>query len=60
MVEEIVAAGTPASVSGVRLRDVNTGEVGLLAVDGVFVAIGHTPNTAPFRGQVAMDAEGYI
>jgi thioredoxin reductase (NADPH) len=42
------------------VRDVRTGEAGLLEVDGVFVAIGHTPNTAPFRGQVALDEEGYV
>jgi thioredoxin reductase (NADPH) len=60
VVEEIAAAGTPASVSGVRVRDVRTGEPSFLAVDGVFVAIGHTPNTAPFRAQVALDDEGYV
>ena len=60
VVEEIVSAGKPASVSGVRLRDVVSGQRSELAVDGVFVAIGHTPNTAPFRGQVALDEEGYV
>jgi thioredoxin reductase (NADPH) len=60
VVEEIGATGTPASVSGVRVRDVRTGEASVLAVDGVFVAIGHTPNTAPFRAQVALDEEGYV
>ena len=43
-----------------RVRDVRTGAETALPVDGVFVAIGHTPNTALFRGQVEMDAEGYI
>ena len=37
-----------------------TGAFNRLPVDGVFIAIGHTPNTAIFAGQVAMDAEGYI
>jgi thioredoxin reductase (NADPH) len=37
-----------------------TGRVSDLATDGVFIAIGHVPNTAIFGGQVAMDAEGYI
>ena len=60
VVEEITAAGTPASVSGVVLRDLRTGQSSRLAVEGVFIAIGHTPATAPFAGQVAMDAEGYI
>jgi thioredoxin reductase (NADPH) len=59
-VEEIVSSGTPAGVSGVRLRHLRTGAQSRLDVDGVFVAIGHTPNTAVFRGQVALDDEGYV
>jgi thioredoxin reductase (NADPH) len=59
-VEEILGEGTPETVSGVRLRNVRTGAESRLPVEGVFVAIGHTPNTAVFKGQVAMDAEGYI
>jgi thioredoxin reductase (NADPH) len=42
------------------LRDARTGERRELAVDGVFVAIGHAPATALFKGQIDMDAEGYI
>jgi thioredoxin reductase (NADPH) len=60
VVEEITASGTPPTVDGVRLRDTNTGAATALSVDGVFVAIGHSPTTALFAGQVAMDAEGYI
>ena len=48
------------AVEGLRLRDVRGGAVSVLAVDGVFVAIGHTPNTTLFRGQLEMDDEGYI
>ena len=59
-VAEITSAGTPATVDGIRLRNVRSGAESRLAVDGVFVAIGHAPNTAPFRDQVAMDAEGYV
>ena len=58
--QEITAAGTPASVDGVRLKNLKTGATQNFAVDGVFIAIGHTPTTAPFAGQVACDAEGYI
>lgn len=47
-------------VTGLRLRKVTTGEDTELDVDALFVAIGHTPNTAPFRGQIAMDERGYI
>ena len=60
VVEEIVGGGSPEVVTGVRLRHVKTGAFNRLPVDGVFIAIGHTPNTAIFAGQVAMDAEGYI
>jgi len=60
VVEEILGAGQPESVVGVRLKNVKTGRVSDLATDGVFIAIGHVPNTAIFGGQVTMDAEGYI
>ena len=60
VVEEIEGGGAPEVVTGVRLRDVKTGGLARLPVDGVFIAIGHTPNTAIFAGQVAMDSEGYI
>jgi thioredoxin reductase (NADPH) len=60
VVAEIEGGGTPEVVAGVQLRNVKTGAVERLPVDGVFIAIGHTPNTAIFAGQVAMDAEGYI
>jgi thioredoxin reductase (NADPH) len=48
------------AVTGVVVRDVHTGAVRELAVDGLFVAIGHTPNTSLFKGQLATDAEGYL
>jgi len=59
VVEEITNATRPG-VDGLVLRDVITGERRSLAVDGVFVAIGHTPTTALFRGHVALDDDGYV
>ena len=48
------------SVTGVILRDILTGEARELATDGVFVGIGHTPNTSLFEGQLELDDNGYI
>jgi thioredoxin reductase (NADPH) len=47
-------------VTGVRLRNVVTGQVWDQQVDGLFVAIGHIPNTAVFKGQIETDKDGYI
>jgi len=47
-------------VTGVRVRDVNTGEESELAANGVFVAIGHAPSTELFAGQLEMDETGYL
>ncbi|MFC0864441.1 thioredoxin-disulfide reductase [Sphaerimonospora cavernae] len=47
-------------VSGVRVRNVKTGEETELAVAGVFIAIGHDPRTELVKGQVALDEQGYI
>jgi thioredoxin reductase (NADPH) len=48
------------SVEMVRLRNVDTGELKTVAVEGVFVAIGHDPNTKIFKGQLDMNADGYL
>ncbi len=60
VVEEIVGEGPPPVVTGVRLRDVNSGEMRTLSCDGVFVAIGHSPNTELFKGKLKMDEGGYL
>jgi thioredoxin reductase (NADPH) len=59
-VDEVLGGGSPEVVTGLRLRDTLSGRLQDLPVDGLFVAIGHTPTTAVFAGQVRMDAEGYI
>ena len=58
-VDEIKDTGK-GEVSSMVLRNNRTGEVKEIPVDGVFVAIGHTPNTALFHGQIDTDANGYI
>jgi len=60
VVEEILGAGTPPVVTGLRLSDRLSGAETTLDVDGVFIAIGHTPNTAVFAGQIELDPEGYV
>src|SRR5688572_14608205 len=47
-------------VTGIVVRNVKTGRLTEVPLDGVFIAIGHTPNTALFRGQIELDANGYI
>jgi thioredoxin reductase (NADPH) len=47
-------------VTGVRLRNTATGAVWEQEVDGFFLAIGHIPNTKPFKGQIDLDPDGYI
>ena len=47
-------------VTAIRLRDTRTNTNSEIAMNGVFMAIGHTPNTTPFRNQVTLDADGYI
>jgi thioredoxin reductase (NADPH) len=57
VVDEILGEG---AVTGARLRDVATGEATEVAADGVFMAIGHTPNTTLLEGQLELTAGGYV
>src|ERR1700722_16721521 len=59
IVEEILGHGNGA-VDGVRLRNPDTNEIREIKLDGVFVAIGHTPNSTVFKGKIEMDANGYL
>jgi thioredoxin reductase (NADPH) len=47
-------------VTGIVVRNLKTGQRSEVPLDGVFIAIGHTPNTSLFRGQIALDANGYV
>ena len=59
VVEEVLDV-SQNRVSGVRLKNIVTGEQSTLDCAGVFVAIGHTPNTQIFQGQLTMDEAGYL
>ncbi|GGA03261.1 thioredoxin reductase [Elstera cyanobacteriorum] len=59
-VEDILSAGSPATVTGVRVKHTQDGAVQDIPLDGVFVAIGHVPQTEVFKGKVELDADGYI
>jgi thioredoxin reductase (NADPH) len=62
VIEEIVGKDENGkkAVTGVRLRNVKTGRESLLRTDGVFMGIGHKPNTELFVGQLEMDQVGYL
>jgi len=60
VLDEVTGDADPLGVTGAKLRNVKTGVVSEVPVDGIFVAIGHRPNTDIFKGQIDMDAEGYI
>ena len=60
VVEEIYGTSDKTGVTGVRLRNVKTGTRSDVKCDGVFMAIGHQPNTQLFQGQIEMDRNGYL
>ena len=62
VVEEYLSEDGPlgSKVRGLKLRNLKTDEVTAMAVGGVFVAIGHRPNTDLFKGQLAMEDSGYL
>jgi thioredoxin reductase (NADPH) len=60
VVEEILGREQPRAVTGLRLRNVRTSASSEIAVEGVFIAIGHDPATALVKGQLKMDDAGYV
>jgi thioredoxin reductase (NADPH) len=60
VVDDIEGTQNPPGVNGIKLRNIRTGEVSVLPVHGVFIAIGHTPSTELFQGKLDMDESGYI
>jgi thioredoxin reductase (NADPH) len=60
VVTDVIGGGDPKSVSAIRAKNDVTGEMSDVTAEGLFIAIGHTPATEVFRGQVDMDNDGYI
>jgi thioredoxin reductase (NADPH) len=60
VVDEILGRERPLAVTGLRLENVRTGGLSEIAVDGVFIAIGHDPATKLVKGQLDMDRDGYV
>lgn len=58
--EEVLGDDNPPNVTGARIKNVKTGQTTDLSAHGVFIAIGHKPNTDIFKGQIETDEEGYI
>ncbi len=60
VLEEVLGTDDPPGVTGARIKNVKSGEVSELSVEGIFIAIGHDPNTELFKGQLDMDDDRYI
>lgn len=60
VVEEFVGEDNPPNLTGVKIKNVKSGESSVVPVHGAFVAIGHTPNTSLFEGQLEMDESKYL
>lgn len=60
VLEEVLGTENPKNVNGAKLKNTLTNEEVNLEVDGIFIAIGHTPNTSFLNGQLNLDQEGYI
>lgn len=60
VVDEVLGEENPRNMTGLRLKNTQTGEITDHPFDGLFVAIGHKPNTGIFEGQLTLDDEGYI
>lgn len=58
--EEILGGDNPFGVTGIRMKNTKTNEISDFDVDGVFIAIGHKPNTDIFKDKIDMDLDGYI
>src|SRR5690606_29759064 len=59
-IDEVLGATDPMGVTGVRLKNVKTGETREVSADGVFIAIGHAPASQLFAGQLQADSAGYL
>jgi len=59
-VAEVMGTDAPQKITGVKLRNLRTGALSEHPIDGLFIAIGHQPNTAFLKGQIAMDGRGYL
>ena len=60
VVDEVLGTDNPLGVTGLRLKNIKTDETKVLNVEGVFMAIGHHPNTELFKNQLKLDKDGYI
>ena len=60
VVEEVLGTETPLNVTGLKIKNVKNDQCKTLKGDGVFIAIGHHPNTEIFKGQINLDDNGYI
>lgn len=58
--EEVIGSESPLSVTAARIKNLKTEEIQDIPVHGIFIAIGHAPNTALFKNKLDMDEEGYI
>jgi len=60
VLDEVLGVEDPLGVTGIRVRNVKFDALSEIACEGVFIAIGHTPNSGIFKGQLDMDDHGYI